>query len=142
MVLDASVLVELVIAGRHRRGADALLTRYEGSPPLTLISAAHGLVEALSALRRLTLRQELSAEDGTIAVGWLRTLDLVLDATSPRAHRIWELRHTMTAYDAAYAAAAEAFGAPLLTADERLRRGCIDAGIPALLLDELKPLQR
>jgi len=34
--------------------------------------------------------------------------------------RVWELRHNLTAYDAAYVAPAEALDAPLLTRDRRL----------------------
>jgi predicted nucleic acid-binding protein len=135
--VDASVLVELVIAGRHRRGADALLDRYAAASRLTLVSAAHGLIEAMSAVRRLALRGLLAAEDGLAAVEWLGRLDLVLDATAPRIRRIWALRDRMSAYDAAYAAAAEAFDAPLLTVDARLLRACGDAGIVAQHLDDL-----
>jgi predicted nucleic acid-binding protein len=36
--------------------------------------------------------------------------------------RIWELRDDLSAYDATYVAVAEAFDAPLLTADARLAR--------------------
>jgi predicted nucleic acid-binding protein len=133
------VLVELVIAGRHRRGADALLDRYVAASRLTLVSAAHGLIEATSAVRRLSLRGLLAAEDGFAAVEWLGRLDLVLDATGPRIRRIWVLRDRMSAYDAAYAAAAEAFDAPLLTVDGGLLRACHDAGIRALHLDDLAP---
>jgi predicted nucleic acid-binding protein len=136
-VVDASVLVELVIAGRHRRGADVLLSRYATLPSLTLVSAAHGLIEALSAVRRLVLRADLTADDGVAAVEWLVRLDLVLDATAPRARRIWSLRDRMSAYDAAYAAVAEALSAPLVTVDTRLLRACHDAGIAAVDLDEL-----
>lgn len=135
--MDASVLVELVIAGRHRRGADVLLSRYATLPSLTLVSAAHGLIEALSAVRRLVLRADLAPEDGLAAVEWLVRLDLVLDATAPRARRVWSLRDRMSAYDAAYAAAAEALAAPLVTVDARLLRACRDAGIPAINLDDL-----
>jgi predicted nucleic acid-binding protein len=135
--VDASVLVELVIGGRHRRGADVLLSRYATLPSLTLVSAAHGLIEALSAVRRLVLRGDLTPEDGVAAVEWLVRLDLVLDATAPRARRIWSLRDRMSAYDAAYAAAAEALAAPLVTVDTRLRRACRDAGIAAIDLDDM-----
>jgi len=132
------VLVELVVAGRHRRGADALLTRYASSKHLTLVCAAHGLIEATSAVRRLVRSELLTSEDGLRAVEWLGDLDIVLDATAPRLRRIWTLRDRMSAYDAAYAAAAEAFRAPLLTVDVRLLRACRAAGIDARHLDELE----
>jgi predicted nucleic acid-binding protein len=95
------------------------------------------LVEALSALRRLVRLGELSGREGEEAVDWLRAMDLVLDATGPRARRIWELREAMSAYDAAYAAAAEVFAVPLVTVDQRLRRACRAAGIDAISLDNL-----
>ncbi len=133
------MLVELVIAGRHRRGADVLLARYAASPELTLVSAAHGLVEAMDVIRRLTQRDVLRPDDGLAAVEWLGELGLVLDATAPRMRRIWSLRERMSAYDAAYAAAAEAFAAPLLTVDQGLLRACRDAAIPAVHLDDLSP---
>jgi predicted nucleic acid-binding protein len=34
--------------------------------------------------------------------------------------RVWELRHTITPYDAAYVALAETIGTVLITADRRL----------------------
>jgi predicted nucleic acid-binding protein len=138
LVVDASVLVELVVAGRHRRAADALLDRYAASA-VTLISAAHGLIEATSAVRRLALREALTADEGQAAIQWLGELDIALDATAPRLRRIWSLRDRMSAYDAAYAAAGEAFGAPLLTVDERLLRACREAEIDARRVDELFP---
>ena len=36
---------------------------------------------------------------------------------------MWELRHNFTAYDAVYIALAEATGATLYTADEKLTKG-------------------
>ena len=137
IAVDASVLVELVVSGRHKVGADALLDHYARSPGLSIVTAAHGLVEAISALRRLVLAKELSDPDGAAAVVWLCQLDLVLDATAPRASRVWSLRNRMTAYDAAHAATAEAFGVPLVTTDLRLFRACQQEGISAVSLDTL-----
>jgi predicted nucleic acid-binding protein len=137
LVLDASVLVELVIDGEHRSGADALLDRYQSSSGVVLVSAAHGPIEAASALRRLTHLGALSADYGRQAIDWLVELELVLDAPAPRMRRIWALRDRMSAYDAAYAAAAEALDAPLITTDGRLLEACRDAGIGVTHLAEL-----
>lgn len=38
----------------------------------------------------------------------------------PLADRMWELRHNLSAYDAAFVALAEALDAPLVTCDGRL----------------------
>jgi predicted nucleic acid-binding protein len=137
IVVDASVLVELFVGVRHRRGADAFLSGYVASPQVVLISAAHGVIEAASAVRRLTQRGILTSEQGWTAVERLDRLGLVLDATAPRLRRIWSLRDRMSAYDAAYAAAAEAFDAPLVTVDRRLLRACAAAGIRTVHLDDL-----
>jgi predicted nucleic acid-binding protein len=132
------VLVELVIDGRHRAGAEALLERYaDPRARLTFVSAAHGLIEAASALRRLVRQGLVAGADGAAALRWLGELDIVLDATAPRLPRIWALRDHMSAYDAAYAAAAEAIDVPLLTADSRLLRACRQESIPAGHIDEL-----
>jgi predicted nucleic acid-binding protein len=106
---------------------------------VTLVTAAHGLIESISAIRGLVQRGDLGSEAGLTSVGWLCELDLVLDATAPRARRIWWLRERMSAYDAAYAAVAEACGAPLLSVDQRLLRACREVGIPAMSLDDLPP---
>lgn len=51
-------------------------------------------------------------------------MDLPLRRAShrPLLHRCWDLRHNLTAYDACYAALAEALDATLLTTDGRLSR--------------------
>ncbi len=132
------MLVELVIDGRHRAGADVLLERYaDTTTRVTIFSAAHGLVEAASALRRLVRQRHLTAVDGWEALRWLGELDIVLDATAPRLPRIWALRDRMSAYDAAYAAAAEAIDVPLFTTDLRLMRACHKEGIACQHIDAL-----
>lgn len=139
LLIDASVLLELVIDGDSRVAADRVIDRIVANGDLLLITAAHGLVEAVNALRRLVRRGQVDATRGTIALTALLELDLLLDPPSPRLSRAWELRDTMTAYDAAYAAAAEAYELPLITTDTRLLRACATAGIPAQHLDEPLP---
>jgi len=90
-------------------------------------------------MRKLVFRSVLTVDDGLAAVEELGDLDLLVDMTGARLRRIWSLRDRMSAYDAAYAAAAEALNAPLLTADERLLRACRDAAIPAIALAEIAP---
>jgi predicted nucleic acid-binding protein len=135
LVLDASALVELVIEGEHRAGADEVLDRYRSG--VVIISAAHGPIESASAVRRMTQLGALSPEEGRQAVDWLVELDVVLDAPAPRMRRIWTLRDRMSAYDAAYAAAAEALDTPLITTDARLLDACRAAGIGAVHLSGL-----
>lgn len=113
------------------------MTRYGAPGGLALVTAAHGLVEAANALCKLVLRGQLGAESALAAVEELGDLDLALDTTAARLRRIWSLRDRMSAYDAAYAAVAEALSSPLITVDERLLRACHDAGIPAMGLAEL-----
>ena len=55
-----------------------------------------------------------------VAVWFESDIDVV--PVWPHAERIWELRHTMSTYDACYVAVAEACDCPLLTTDERLGR--------------------
>jgi predicted nucleic acid-binding protein len=140
VLLDASALVELVVAGRHHQGADALLARYSNAEArLVFASAAHALVEAASALRRLVRLGILDPPSGSEATYWLSSLDLALDPTAPRLPRIWSLREVMSAHDAAYAAMAEAIGRPLVTVDRRLLNACRRAGIAAIHLDDFGP---
>ncbi|MGH9091385.1 MAG: hypothetical protein ACRDZR_08425, partial [Acidimicrobiales bacterium] len=73
------------------------------------------------------------------AIAWLARLDIVLDPPGPRLGRIWSLRETMSSYDAAYAAMAEAVGRPLVTVDDHLLRACRRAAIASMHLDEIAP---
>jgi predicted nucleic acid-binding protein len=50
----------------------------------------------------------------------LRLAEIVRVDTAVLLERVWELRANLTAYDAAYVAAAEALGVALLTGDQRL----------------------
>jgi len=79
-------------------------------------------VEATNILRRLELAKQLTTSEANAAHDDLMQLDLELFSFDPFADRIWELRHTVTSYDAWYVALAEALGLPLATLDGRLSK--------------------
>jgi predicted nucleic acid-binding protein len=118
LVLDASLAVEVLLrTARGVRHSDRVLSGNEA------LHAPHLLdVEVLHVLRRFTLAGEL---DGSRAEGALTTLidlPLVRHSHTVLAGRIWELRRSFTACDAAYIALAEALPAVLLTCDAKLAR--------------------
>lgn len=86
--------------------------------------AAPGLldVEVASGLRRMVATGRLDSVDGRRALGLVARLGVRRHRMTPLLGRIWALRDTVSAYDAAYVALAEALACPLLTADGRLAR--------------------
>ncbi|MGI8816079.1 MAG: type II toxin-antitoxin system VapC family toxin [Pseudonocardia sp.] len=117
LVVDAGVVVAaLVDDGPEGRWAESVLT----SGPL---AAPHQMpVEVTNILRRATLAGSLSSEIATLAHADLLRLRAELFSYEPMAHRVWELRSTVTSYDAWYVALAEELDAPLATVDRRLSR--------------------
>ncbi len=115
IVVDASVVAVALLddlgAGDRARAAIA-------SDDLV---APHLLdCEVASVLRRARLRENVSADRVRQALGDLTDLPVMRVSHTPLLESIWELHPTVTSYDAAYVALAEALGAPLLTADWRL----------------------
>lgn len=76
-------------------------------------------LEVIAAVRRLA-RGGLGEIEASEAVTDLSELSIRRYPHLALLPRIWELRHNVTPYDAAYVALAEVLGAPLLTADSRL----------------------
>lgn len=77
-------------------------------------------LEVASALRGLVRRGALAAAVAHAALRQLAVLPVARCDHRPLLPRCWELRHSLTVYDAAYVALAEATGATLLTSDQRL----------------------
>jgi predicted nucleic acid-binding protein len=117
VVVDSSVLVAaLVDTGPNGTWAESVVAR--GS----LHAPELARVEAMNILRRLELAKQLTTAEANAAHEDLMQLDMELLSFDPFADRIWELRYTVTSYDAWYVAVAEALRLPLATLDARLSR--------------------
>lgn len=117
VVVDASVLVAaLVDAGSRGRWAESIIANGAVVAPELV------LVEATNVLRRLERAEDISPLEATSAHRDLMRLDLELFPFRPFARRVWELRNSLSGYDAWYVAVAEALGCPLATLDRKLSR--------------------
>ncbi|MFD3506364.1 type II toxin-antitoxin system VapC family toxin [Nocardia sp. NPDC058666] len=116
IVVDASVFVHALLnpdpLGDSCRAALEADNRW--------IAPQHWTVEVLSVIRRFTRAGTISAEQAARAVTTVEKLDPEVPVTRVLVPRIWELHDNLTAYDAAYVAAAEAYSCDLLTTDSRL----------------------
>jgi len=117
VVVDASAVVAaLVDNGPDGEWAASQLVR-EG------LAAPHLMpVEAASILRRAALAGDISADSAAQAHDDLIQLRVDLFPHEPHARRAWQLRDSLTAYDAWYVALAEALGAAVVTLDRRMAR--------------------
>lgn len=115
LVLDASAAVELIL--RTDVGDEVL--RHLDSTHTLHAPELLGL-EVVSVLRRLLHAREISESDADDALQLLRSLGIEWYEHEPFLARCLELRHHLSAYDAAYVALAEALDAPLLTGDRKL----------------------
>jgi predicted nucleic acid-binding protein len=118
IVVDASVLANaLADDGIDGRVARDELRRAEGLAAPDLVD-----VETVAVLRKRWMAGSIA--DSRFAAAIDDFLDLELDRypVLRLMRRAFELRDTVTPYDAAYVALAEGLGVSLVTADEKLSR--------------------
>ncbi|SDL34400.1 Predicted nucleic acid-binding protein, contains PIN domain [Glycomyces sambucus] len=115
LVVDSSALVELLIEPGERGEwvAKQVLGKRLFAPELLHYETAN-------ILRREERRGSIDSTAAAMAYRDLLDMDIHLEPFSVLANRVWEMRGSITAYDAAYVAVAEWRNAPLLTADDRL----------------------
>jgi predicted nucleic acid-binding protein len=115
LVVDASAIVAALVDGGQ--AGDWVTSRIRGE---RLVAPHLMPVEVANVLRRAELAGDVSADVAALAHHDLMHLPVDLAPYAPFAERIWDLRTSLTAYDAWYVAMAEAVDAPLLTIDRRL----------------------
>ena len=108
VVADASILVTALTTGaRERIQVQRWLVELTGDQPVHVVRNLTNL-EYLSAIRNLSLQQKLSERHASVAIrAFIDLPSRRMDVTQAMASRIWEMRHNLTAYDAAYVALAE-----------------------------------
>ena len=116
IVLDASAAVEWLLHTPAGARVGHRLVR-----PGESLHAPHLLdVEVTQALRRLLQLKHVTVSEATDALEGLRVLALRRYSHEPLLERVWQVRASLSAYDAVYVALAEALNAPLVTCDEKL----------------------
>jgi predicted nucleic acid-binding protein len=116
IVVDASVLASALIADedepiRMRLDAEDTIC----APEIVDLEIANAWRRGLQAGRLEEHRTQEGFDD-------LAASPLIRMPHGPLMFRIWELRHNLSPYDAAYVALAEALDVTLLTADGKLAR--------------------
>jgi predicted nucleic acid-binding protein len=116
IVVDASVLVDaLVLGGANGAKARALLTE-----DLAWAAPENLTVEAFSAVRGLAAGGKITVAQAELALRDLTALGVDSVPVSELIDVMWDIRHGMTGYAAAYVALARRRGLTLVTADLRL----------------------
>ena len=118
IVLDASAATDFLLErGAPGRWAAEKLAEAETLHAPHLIDT-----EVASALRHLVVRGEATTAMAESALAVLEDMPLLRYPAWLLLERIWQLRPTLTAFDATYVALAEALELPLVTTDRRLGR--------------------
>lgn len=116
VVVDASVLVDLLAATEHHRPVRQAL---EGR---VLHAPMHLDVEVLSALGRLNRAGHLSVTDVDDALQLLTVAPITRHEVTSLLGAAWAMRDAVRLTDALYLTLAEMKDLPLLTTDQRLAR--------------------
>lgn len=128
IVADASAIVEVLLALPRAAAVRSALSRH---PELHVPEHFH--VEALSALRRYSIRGELSELRAAQALAALGELRAIRYPAIELADAVWSLRAELTAYDAAYLVLARRLGVDLVTLDGGLAKAAAKDGRLALV---------
>jgi predicted nucleic acid-binding protein len=117
IVVDASVLA--VALGDDGSPGELARGRLSGE---ALVAPDLIDLEVVSVWRRQVVGRSMPARRAADAISDLADLPLRRASHWPLLDRIWQLRHVVTPYDAAYIALAETLDVVLVTADKRLSR--------------------
>jgi predicted nucleic acid-binding protein len=118
IVVDASVLVSALITDDD--AGERMRLRLDAEDAVCAPEVID--LEVASAWRRELLAGNIGEDRSRLALDDLADMPLARMPHRPLMPRIWELRHNLTSYDAAYVALAESLNVTLLTLDGRSTR--------------------
>jgi len=118
IVVDASAVLELLL--RTEKGIKVQERVLDSAESL---HAPHLIdIEVTQTLRRLVILKEITAARGKQALEDHLALNIKRAEHKGLLERVWSLRDSITAYDAAYVVLAEILDSPLITCDAKLAR--------------------
>jgi predicted nucleic acid-binding protein len=149
IVVDASVVFDLLTLGSHDAPALRLLRALAWADPITLMAPDLVFLETANAVRKQSSRRGIAPAHADRAVATLGTLPIAAVGCSRLLESAWTLRGAFSVYDAAYVSLARELDLPYLTEDGRAAKSAERAGVRAWrlggpelkdLLDALEPL--
>jgi predicted nucleic acid-binding protein len=119
IVIDASAMV-FALSSPSAQGdaARAVLAQDD-----LWLAPAHMPLEVIRTLRKATVSGAITEADAAAAYQALAAAEITyIGTTPPLLAAVWEMRHNVTAYDAAYLAVAAQHQAQLVTLDNHLAK--------------------
>lgn len=117
IVLDTSAIVEFLV------GNDPVAERVREATAGEVLAAPHAVdLECASTLRGLVQGSKLPPDEAERGLQLLGRMKIRRYGHVLLLPRIWQLRHNMWPYDAAYVALAESLSADLVTLDGKMEK--------------------
>ena len=117
VIVDTCAVIDLLVdPGENGRAVAERLRGRDLAAPDVMFA------EAANVLRKLRARRKLSDAEASMAYAELLELPIEPWPFETVEQRVWDLRGTLTAFDATFVALSELLTAPLVTTDERLER--------------------
>jgi predicted nucleic acid-binding protein len=118
IVVDASAALEFLL-----RTAKGIKVQERVLDSEESLHAPHLIdIEVTQTLRRLVILKEITAARGKQALEDHLAVNIKRAEHKDLLERVWSLRDSITAYDAAYVVLAEILDCPLITCDAKLAR--------------------
>ena len=130
IVVDAAAWVRALVDS----GPEGEAARTALNEDLDWAAPAHMPIEVLRTLRKYEFAKLLTRDHAHAFAEQVWTAEIRCTQPEPwLLAAVWQFRHTISPYDAAYVALAMDFGANLITSDVRLAKAAQELGVRAVV---------